>query len=105
MSKCALKCGYLHDHEALEMAKPDGIYGPLSNSANGETGVRKLGDHPASGLNISIPQPLTAFNGVYGAIPISLNRMKLPSFSALLVFGLARNYHWSNCLACSFYSA
>ena len=35
------------------MARPDGIYGPLSGSAT-EVNAGKLGDRPASGLFVSI---------------------------------------------------
>lgn len=46
----------------LEMAKPDGIYGPLFDNAK-TTNVEKLGDRPASGLTVSVERMLTALKG------------------------------------------
>jgi len=59
------KGGYrLYDHQALEMAKPDGIYEAHSSNATRESkNAGKLGYRPASGLHISVEQMLTAFNG------------------------------------------
>ena len=51
----------LYDHQALEMANPNGIYEP--HSSNAVINAEKLGNRPASGLEVSIEQMLTAFKG------------------------------------------
>lgn len=53
----------LYDHEALEMAKPDGIYEPPFSYASNNTNTEKSKFRPAPGLVISVPQMLSAFKG------------------------------------------